>query len=66
MIAPVGAAPLLAIDAVAIDTETTGLDPSNARVVELAAVRIEGGRTLRSFLRKQPGRRQPHSAGSEG
>lgn len=39
-----GSTPLLAIDAVVIDTETTGLDPRNAWIVEVAAVRITGGR----------------------
>jgi CBS domain-containing protein len=36
--------PLVSIDAVAIDTETTGLDPRIARVVEVAALRIRQGR----------------------
>ena len=36
--------PLLALDAAVIDTETTGLDPSKARVVEIAAVRLVTGR----------------------
>ena len=36
--------PLIAIDAVVIDIETTGLDPKTARVVELASVRLSGGR----------------------
>ena len=31
-----GGAPLLSLDAVVIDTETTGLDPRKARVIELA------------------------------
>jgi CBS domain-containing protein len=35
---------LLALDAVVIDTETTGLDPAKARIVEIAAVRLTGGR----------------------
>jgi CBS domain-containing protein len=39
-----GATPLYAIEAVAIDTETTGLDPASARIVELAALHISGGR----------------------
>jgi len=39
-----GATPLLSVDAVVIDTETTGLDPGKARVLEFAAVRIRGGR----------------------
>ena len=38
------ATPLIALDAVVIDTETTGLDPGKARVVELAAVRLTVGR----------------------
>ena len=38
------ATPLIALDAVVIDTETTGLDPAEARIVEVAAARIEGGR----------------------
>jgi CBS domain-containing protein len=39
-----GGAPLLSLDAVVIDTETTGLDPRKARAIELAGVRIMGGR----------------------
>jgi CBS domain-containing protein len=38
-----GAIPLIALDAVAIDCETTGLDPRTAWIVELAAVRLVGG-----------------------
>jgi DNA polymerase-3 subunit epsilon/CBS domain-containing protein len=41
-----GAAPLLSLDAVVIDTETTGLDPRKARVIELAAVRLLAGKLL--------------------
>ena len=37
-------APLIAINAVVMDTETTGLDPANARVIEIGAVRLTGGR----------------------
>ena len=37
-------APLLSLDAVVIDTETTGLDPRKARVIELAGVRVIGGK----------------------
>ena len=37
------ATPLLSLDAVAFDTETTGLEVAKARVIELAAVRIVGG-----------------------
>jgi CBS domain-containing protein len=38
------ATPLIALDAVVIDTETTGLDPAEARILEIAAIRIVGGR----------------------
>ncbi len=38
-----GAMPLFAVPLVALDTETTGLDPANARIVEIAAVRVTGG-----------------------
>ena len=38
------ATPLLALDAVVIDTETTGLDARKARIVEIALVPIVGGR----------------------
>ncbi len=34
--------PLISLPAAAIDSETTGLDPAHARVVQLAAIRIEG------------------------
>ena len=46
--------PLIALDAVVVDTETTGLDPAEARIVEIAAIRIVGGRlsdeTFRSLV----------------
>ena len=50
------ATPLIALDAVVVDTETTGLDPKTARLVELAAIRIVGGRldpdaSFRSLVR---------------
>ncbi len=35
---------LLALDAVAVDSETTALDPKQARIVEIAAVRLRHGR----------------------
>ena len=38
------AALLLSLDAVVIDTETTGLDPRKARVIELAGVRLLAGK----------------------
>jgi CBS domain-containing protein len=37
-------APLIAINAVVMDTETTGLDAANARIIEIGAVRLTGGR----------------------
>jgi len=43
MVATAYATPLGALDAVALDTETTGLDPRSARVVQVGAVRIHGG-----------------------
>jgi signal-transduction protein with cAMP-binding, CBS, and nucleotidyltransferase domain len=39
-----GATPLIALDAVVIDSETTSLDPAKARIVEIAAVRLVAGR----------------------
>ena len=38
------ATPLIALDALVIDTETTGLDPSKARIVEFGAVPLTGGK----------------------
>jgi CBS domain-containing protein len=38
------ATPLLALDAVAFDTETTSLDPRVARIVEVGAARLASGR----------------------
>jgi len=42
--AAAGSTPLISLDAAVIDTETTGLDPRQARVVEFAAVRRDNGR----------------------
>jgi CBS domain-containing protein len=46
--------PLFALDAVALDTETTGLDPRTARIIEVGAVALGDGRvterTFRSFV----------------
>jgi DNA polymerase-3 subunit epsilon/CBS domain-containing protein len=38
------ATPLIALDAIILDTETTGLDPANARIVEIGAVPLKRGR----------------------
>ena len=38
------ATPLIALDAMVIDTETTGLDPAKARIVEIGAVPLTGGK----------------------
>jgi CBS domain-containing protein len=59
------AAPLISIDAVALDLETTGLDPKAARIVEIGAVAIVGGRIEESqalSLLVDPGRPIPASA----
>ena len=41
--ARIGAAtPLLALDMVVLDTETTGLDVSTDRIVQIGAVRMRG------------------------
>jgi DNA polymerase-3 subunit epsilon/CBS domain-containing protein len=65
MVAVSNATPLIALDAVVIDTETTGLDPAKAWIVEIAAVRLTGGRldTRASFRRLlRPGEPIPASA----
>ena len=50
------AVPLIALDAVVLDTETTGLDPSKSYIVEVGAVKITAGKvdpdqTFRRLLR---------------
>jgi DNA polymerase-3 subunit epsilon/CBS domain-containing protein len=65
MAAVLNATPLIALDAVVFDTETTGLDPRKARIVEMAAVRIragqvETGKALRRLV--QPGEPVPPAA----
>jgi DNA polymerase-3 subunit epsilon/CBS domain-containing protein len=52
MVDRTSAAPLIAISAVVMDTETTGLDPANARVIEIGAVRLTGGRIGDEPLRR--------------
>lgn len=59
------AMPLIALDAIVIDTETTGLDPAKARIVEIGAVRLKRGRldeddALRSLV--NPGEAIPKAA----
>ena len=41
-----GATPLAALDAVALDTETTGLDATSARIVQIGAVSLRAGRLI--------------------
>lgn len=42
------ATPLIALDAFVIDTETTGLDPGKARIVEIGAVPLAAGKLDRT------------------
>ena len=46
MASPTSAQPLAVIDAVVLDTETTGLDIGKARFVQIGAVRLKQGRLL--------------------
>src|SRR4029450_1523245 len=46
------ATPLLALDAIVLDTETTGLDPAKARIVEFGAVRLRKGKISDQSLRR--------------
>ncbi len=64
MTAVTNAVPLIALDAVVMDTETTGLDPRNARIVDIAAIRLEGGRIGQAQFhsRVRPGVPIPKSA----
>jgi CBS domain-containing protein len=41
-----GATPLIALDAAALDTETTGLDTAKARIVQIGAIAVSHGRIL--------------------
>jgi DNA polymerase III epsilon subunit family exonuclease len=53
---------LTELPAVALDTETTGLDPQNDRVISIGAVRLQGARVFRSQtlnLLVNPGRSIP-------
>ncbi len=56
MAAAANATPLISLDAVVIDTETTGLDPRKSFIVEIGAVRmvrgqVDAGRTFRRLVR---------------
>jgi DNA polymerase-3 subunit epsilon/CBS domain-containing protein len=62
---PDNAYPLIALDAMVIDTEATGLDPARARIVEFGAVLLNGGKisgeeTLRLLV--NPGEPIPAAA----
>jgi DNA polymerase III subunit epsilon len=57
------ATPLSELPAVALDTETTGLDPNNDRVISIGAVRLHGARLYRSQtlnMLVNPGRSIPN------
>ncbi len=43
---PTGASPLNLIEAVALDTETTGLDPQSARIVQFGTIHVSKGKTV--------------------
>ena len=65
MTASTSATPLMALDAVVIDTETTGLDPAYARLLEIGAVRLRAGRIDESNVYRsliQPGEPIPPAA----
>ena len=47
------ATPLIALDAVVLDTETTGLEPSKARIIEIGTVPLKGGRLAESAGQRQ-------------
>ena len=65
MVAINNATPLIGLDAVALDTETTGVDPRKAWIVEIGAVPLTGGKldvasAIRSLV--QPGAPIPQEA----
>lgn len=47
------ATPLISLDAVVLDTETTGLEPSKARIIEIGIVPLKGGRLVESAGQRQ-------------
>ncbi len=62
-LAPRPETPLAELSALAIDTETTGLDPRQDRVISVGAVRLQGTRLYRSStlnLLVNPGRSIPN------
>ena len=56
---------LAALDAVVVDTETTGLDPAKAWIVEIGAVRIAGGRLAGDVWRRIPAAHPSQSGRSD-
>ena len=46
------ATPLIALDALVLDTETTGLDPKSARLLEIGIVRLRAGRLEEELHRR--------------
>lgn len=65
MVTVSNATPLIALDAFVIDTETTGLDPAKARIVEIGAVPLQAGKLdEKSALRRlvNPGEPIPPAA----
>ncbi|MDO8876845.1 MAG: DUF294 nucleotidyltransferase-like domain-containing protein [Pseudolabrys sp.] len=47
------ATPLISLDAVVIDTETTGLEPAKARILEIGAVPLKGGKLAEGAGKRQ-------------
>lgn len=59
------ATPLISLDAFVIDTETTGLDPAKARIIEIGVIPLQGGKLAeRAALRQlvNPGEPIPDDA----
>ncbi|MEZ5926286.1 MAG: DUF294 nucleotidyltransferase-like domain-containing protein [Hyphomicrobiaceae bacterium] len=57
--------PLVGLDAVVLDTETTGLDPKRARIVEIGGIGLEKGRLNNDVVLEilvAPGSPIPHTA----
>ena len=62
--ARIGPTPLICVDAIVLDVETTGLDPRTARVVQIGAVALEGqgGAPNEFSILVNPGTSVPASA----